>query len=69
MGTVTPNFETFLSNIDGKGWKRSDRTLAWELHEGLNRLEMRVRNTSGVEGPVSFLELELPKRPEPQASE
>jgi len=58
MGTVTPNFSTFLVNVNGQGWKPSDASFVWTLREGVNRLEMRVRNTAGVEGPVSVLELE-----------
>jgi transglutaminase-like putative cysteine protease len=58
MCTVTPYFETFLVNVDGQGWKPAERTVDWALHAGRNRLEMRVRNSSGVEGPVSFVEVE-----------
>jgi len=58
MGTVTPGFETFLVNIDDAGWWPSGATLRWRLHEGLNRLRMRVRNVLGVEGPVSRLEIQ-----------
>jgi hypothetical protein len=60
MCTVTPYFETFLVKIDDQGWKPSGRTVDWTLHAGANRLEMRVRNTSGVEGPVSFVAVERP---------
>jgi len=58
MGTFTPYFDTYLVNIDGKGWRASDRAFAWTLHAGANRLEMRVRNTSGVLGPISLIELQ-----------
>jgi hypothetical protein len=58
MGTQTPFFQTFLVNVGGEGWKQAGATFAWNLKPGKNRLEMRVKNTSGVEGPVSFLELE-----------
>jgi hypothetical protein len=58
MGTVTPHFQTFLTNVDGSGWKESRANFDWLLKPGKNRLEMRIRNTSGVEGPISFLELE-----------
>ena len=58
MGTVTPNFETFLVNVDSKGWKPAGGEFGWELSPGRNRLEMRTRNVSGVEGPVSWLEVE-----------
>ena len=59
MGTVTPFFDTFLINVDGQGWKESARSFGWQLHPGRNRVEMRIRNTSGVQGPASFLELEM----------
>ena len=58
MGTQTPFFQTFLVNVDGAGWKPAGADFSWKLKPGKNRLEMRVKNTSGVEGPVSFLELE-----------
>jgi len=58
MGTQTPNFDTFLVNVDGEGWKASGRKFQWALHSGRNRLEMRTRNTVGVEGPASFVELD-----------
>lgn len=59
MGTVTPFFQTYLINIDGGGWKTSDASFTWTLHAGANRLEMRVRNTQGVEGPISSVRLNL----------
>ena len=58
MGTFTPYFDTYLVNVDGGGWKPAERAFAWTLHAGTNRLEMRVRNTSGVLGPISLIELE-----------
>lgn len=59
MGTVTPGLETFLVSTDrGETWKPSGSTYAWGLAAGKNRLEMRVRNTAGVPGPVSFVEVE-----------
>lgn len=58
LGTVTPNFDTYLVNVDGQGWKKCDGKVAWELHAGRNRIELRVRNTSGVQGPVSHVEVE-----------
>ena len=64
MATVTPNFETYLVSFDGKEWAKSADKTTWTIHEGLNRLSMRVHNTSGVLGPESFIELELP-RPAP----
>jgi len=61
MGTVTPHFDTFLVRTDGGNWKPSGRTLEWRLRPGTNRLEMRVRNSSGVLGHVSILELDYSK--------
>ncbi|MBN2583619.1 MAG: transglutaminase domain-containing protein [Planctomycetes bacterium] len=61
MGTFTPGFETFLVNIDSKGWQPSGRQLTWSLHDGRNRIEMRVRNVLGVEGPVSHMEIDYGK--------
>jgi transglutaminase-like putative cysteine protease len=58
MGTVTPYFESFLVKRDTGGWQPSSRAFAWQLHAGRNRLEMRIRNTAGVLGPISFLEVE-----------
>jgi hypothetical protein len=58
MGTFTPYFETFLTNVDAQGWQTQKPSFVWRLHPGKNRLEMRVRNTSGVTGPISFVELE-----------
>lgn len=57
MGTVTPYFDSFLVNTNGHEWNPSPRSFAWNLRPGPNRLEMRVRNTSGVLGPISFLEV------------
>jgi len=58
MGTVTPNFETFLVRTGGGEWTPSGASTTWKPAPGRNRLEMRVRNTSGVLGPVSFIEVE-----------
>lgn len=59
MGSVTPYLEKFLVRIDGGEWKASEPVFTWTLHPGKNRVEMRTRNTSGVEGIVSFLEINL----------
>jgi transglutaminase-like putative cysteine protease len=58
MGTFTPYFDTFLVKVDPQAWKESSRVFTWELHPGRNRMEMRIRNKAGVEGPVSYLEVE-----------
>lgn len=58
MGTVTPDFETFLTSTDGGEWQPAGETLSWQLHSGRNRIEMRIRNRAGVLGRVSFIELD-----------
>ena len=58
LGTVTPYFESFQIRQDGQAWRKAGAEYEWKLHPGKNRLELRARNTSGIEGPVSFLELE-----------
>ena len=58
MGTSTPYLDTFLIKTGDDGWKASEPTFTWTLTPGLNRLEMRTRNTSGIQGPVSFVEVE-----------
>lgn len=57
MGTVTPDFDTFLVSIDGGEWQPTSDTFDWRLHPGKNRVEMRIRNRAGVLGRVSWLEL------------
>jgi hypothetical protein len=56
MGTVTPDFDTFLVNTGG-GWQASGDTFDWRLQPGQNRMEMRVRNRAGVLGRVSWIEV------------
>jgi len=55
MVTFTPGFDTFLVNVDGKGWVESPAAFTWELHPGLNRLEMRSRSKSRRCGIISHL--------------
>ena len=60
LGTVTPDFDTFLVSIDAGEWRPSADTLHWTLHAGKNRIEMRVRNRAGVLGRKSWIEVEYP---------
>lgn len=60
MGTVTPDFDSFLVSVDGGPWRKAGATFAWKVSAGSNRLEMRVRNRGGVLGCVSHLEVERP---------
>ena len=55
IDTETPCFQTFLIRIDEGEWKENrSSSFEWQLHEGLNRLRVRVRNTAGVLGPESY---------------
>lgn len=58
LGTVTPDFDTFLVSVDGGEWRRSADTFNWPLHQGKNRIEMRIRNRAGVLGRKSWVEVE-----------
>jgi len=54
VDTDTPCFEAFLVQLDGGEWEeQTAMPMEWRLHEGLNRLGVRTRNTAGVCGPVS----------------
>jgi len=58
MGTVTPDFDTFLVSIDGGEWKPAGETLSWQLHAGRNRIDMRIRTRACILGRVSHIEVE-----------
>jgi hypothetical protein len=62
LGTVTPDFETFLASIDGGPWKPAGDTFTWKLKSGANRLEMRIRNRAGVLGKISHLAVKYSKK-------
>ena len=54
VDTLTPCFETFLVRTDNGEWhEHPTSSFEWVLHEGLNRLWVRIRNTVGVPGPES----------------
>jgi hypothetical protein len=54
IDTETPSFQTFVTSIDGDDWRENPgSSFLWTLHEGLNCLRIRVRNTAGVVGPIS----------------
>jgi hypothetical protein len=59
--TVTPWLETFEASVDGAEWEaRPEPAWAWDLHEGVNQLRVRVRNRSGVRGAASELTVVQP---------
>ena len=58
IDTVTPGFACFEVTADGGDIVEVDgTTTSWRLHEGLNRLTVRARNTMGVTGPPSRVEV------------
>jgi len=59
--TMTPNFESFQSRMDGGDWKECESGFAWKPEVGVNKLEIRTVNRFGVEGPTSTVELQLGK--------
>lgn len=57
VDTQTPCFDCFMIQTDAAPWQtRADAAWDWQLHPGLNRLQVRVRNQAGVCGPVSHFE-------------
>ncbi len=54
VDTETPCFDAFLVQIDSAEWReQTDPCLEWKLHEGLNQLRLKARNSAGVCGPAS----------------
>ncbi|MFW6146623.1 MAG: transglutaminase-like domain-containing protein [Planctomycetota bacterium] len=58
LGTVTPDFDTYLARLDGGDWQPVDDRITWTLHDGVNRIDLRVRNRAGVPGVASHIELD-----------
>ena len=59
LETETPNFDEFLVQVDHGNWKVTPSTFRWEVHQGINSLQARPRNTAGVEGIISSVTLEV----------
>jgi hypothetical protein len=57
LGTLTPDFETFLVCVDGGEWQPCGAAFPWRLHAGSNHVEMRVRTRGGVLGKTSEAEV------------
>jgi hypothetical protein len=54
-----PYFAYYLASIDGKDWKQAvENPFRWKLHPGRNSLEIKGRNTAGVDGMTSRLVVE-----------
>ena len=61
LDTVTPGFDTFVADIDNAGKRPVTAGFLWRLHPGQNRLEVRSRNSAGVEGSTSEWVLDCPE--------
>jgi hypothetical protein len=54
----SPEFKTFLVNIDNTGWRpSSEDVVGWTLHAGFNKISARVLTTYGWQGEESTLTL------------
>jgi len=60
LDTVTPDFDTFLMQIDGGNSLPTTSGFIWKLHRGKNRLQVRPRNKAGREGIASWIVLDYP---------
>lgn len=59
LDTVTPGFESFLANIDGKAESPVSAVFTWKLHAGRNQLKVWPRNNAGRDGIASWIDLEV----------
>jgi hypothetical protein len=54
VDTETPCLDSFNVQRDDGDWVgQTETSIDWVLHEGLNHLRIRARNTAGVLGPES----------------
>lgn len=58
LETETPHFDSFLAAIDGADQKPVSSGFLWKLHFGVNRLEVRPRNSAGRQGIASWVVLD-----------
>jgi len=59
LETETPCFDGYLAKTDDGLWHGQQSEFRWSIHKGLNILQVRSRNTAGVEGIVSALAVEV----------
>ena len=59
LETETPGFTTFEVCFNRAEWKEEAAQFDWNLHQGLNVLEVRSRNSAGMTGIVSTLSVEV----------
>jgi len=53
LETLTPNFETYLKQVDSGAWERAGHRFDWELHAGENQMSVRSVNRFGRQGSPS----------------
>jgi hypothetical protein len=61
--TFTPNFDTYLTDVDEEGWKPCTEYFPWMLHSGQNKFRVRVKNKLGTLGKPSEVVINLADRP------
>ncbi|MDP2982817.1 MAG: hypothetical protein Q8O92_05760, partial [Candidatus Latescibacter sp.] len=61
--TFTPNFDTYLVDVDEEGWKPCTEYYPWMLHSGQNKFRVRVKNKLGAVGKPSEVVINLADRP------
>jgi hypothetical protein len=59
LETETPNFACYLVQVDQEPWQERPEQFQWSLHEALNVLRVRSRNSIGVEGIISAVSVEV----------
>ncbi len=59
LETETPGFTNFEVRFDRGEWQKEATQFDWDLHQGLNVLEVRSRNSAGVTGIVSTMSVEV----------
>lgn len=59
LETDTPHFAGYLVSVDLGDWEERPDRFVWRLHEGLNTLRARSRNSAGAEGIVSAVTVEV----------
>lgn len=57
LTSVTPGFMHYQVRMDEGVWGTQAERFAWQLHPGVNTLEVKAVNICGVEGPVSRLSI------------
>ncbi len=61
--SFTPNFDTYLVQLDDGEWTPSSEFFPWVLHSGRNALKVRVVNRLGSLGKPSEVVINLADRP------